>query len=153
MFKILLACDGSSGALHAAGFVANLCQEVFAESEITVLCAKDLNMATLGLDTERGTMILPSTAEMQRSIDTIGENSLRRAAEVLRDIGRPLVLRTEWGRAADVICSIAEGENFDLVVMGRRGTGPIRGILLGSVSDRVLRCCSVPVLVVPEVRE
>jgi nucleotide-binding universal stress UspA family protein len=37
----------------------------------------------------------------------------------------------------------------DLLVCGSRGYGPVRRVLLGTVSSALLRQASVPVLVVP----
>lgn len=48
---------------------------------------------------------------------------------------------------AEGIVDIVNEEGFDLVVMGCRGLGAIRGAL-GSVSYGVLRLCEVPVLTV-----
>ena len=47
------------------------------------------------------------------------------------------------------IVAYAAGHNIDLVIMGSRGLGGLRGIL-GSVSSFVLKEAQVPVLVVKE---
>src|SRR5205085_5825521 len=44
---------------------------------------------------------------------------------------------------------IAEGANADLVVVGSRGLGGFKGLLLGSVSHQVVTHASCPVVVVP----
>ncbi|WP_440007837.1 universal stress protein [Halomicrococcus sp. SG-WS-1] len=46
------------------------------------------------------------------------------------------------------ICDYAESTDVDLVVMGTEGQTGLADRLLGSTTDRVIRLCDVPVLVV-----
>lgn len=50
--------------------------------------------------------------------------------------------------AGDEICKIAREESCDLIVMGSRGLSDLEGMVMGSVTHRVLARCSIPVLVV-----
>jgi nucleotide-binding universal stress UspA family protein len=52
------------------------------------------------------------------------------------------------GDAGSVIIDAAQAEGADLLVVGRRDHGPAGRILLGSVSEHVIRSSTVPVLVV-----
>ena len=55
------------------------------------------------------------------------------------------------GSAANVLCHTAEGA--DLLVVGSRGLGGFRGLLLGSVTQQVVAHAPCPILVVvPEDR-
>jgi nucleotide-binding universal stress UspA family protein len=54
------------------------------------------------------------------------------------------------GQAADAICEEAEGA--DLLVVGSRGYGGFRGLLLGSVSQQCAHFAPCPVLIVPNGR-
>ena len=46
------------------------------------------------------------------------------------------------------ICKIARTENCDLIVIGSRGLNDMEGLVMGSVTHRVLAHCGIPVLVV-----
>lgn len=52
------------------------------------------------------------------------------------------------GDVGDKICELVEKVDADLVVIGSRGLGKIQSILLGSVSEKVLKKCRCSVLVV-----
>jgi nucleotide-binding universal stress UspA family protein len=56
------------------------------------------------------------------------------------------------GNIADGIAGIAAGCGADLIVVGTRGHSPIGGLVLGSVTQRLLQVASCPVLAVPPVR-
>ena len=56
--------------------------------------------------------------------------------------------RFRHGEVADVL--IAESElGVDLLVMGSRGYGPVLSVLLGSVSEEVMRRASCPLVIAP----
>lgn len=46
------------------------------------------------------------------------------------------------------IIEVADDEECDLIVMGSRGRGDWEGVMLGSVTHKVLAHCTLPVLVV-----
>jgi nucleotide-binding universal stress UspA family protein len=57
------------------------------------------------------------------------------------------------GEAADAILAAAESEGADVIVIGGSGRSGVGRILLGSVSDDVVRRSSVPVMVVHAPRD
>jgi nucleotide-binding universal stress UspA family protein len=52
------------------------------------------------------------------------------------------------GPAAEAILSAAATRNSDLIVMGSRGMGSLKGMVFGSVSTRVAHYAPCPVMVV-----
>ena len=53
-----------------------------------------------------------------------------------------------FGEVVDELSMVAE-RGVDLLVCGSRGYGPVRRVLLGTVSSALVRQASVPTLVVP----
>ena len=54
----------------------------------------------------------------------------------------------EIGSPGPVILGIAEDKGCDLIVMGSRGLGPLKGIFMGSVSSYIVSRGKYPVLIV-----
>lgn len=46
------------------------------------------------------------------------------------------------------ICEYADKRNLDLIIIGSRGLGNMKGLILGSVSNYVVQNAAVPVLVI-----
>ncbi|MGZ3410987.1 MAG: universal stress protein [Xanthobacteraceae bacterium] len=57
--------------------------------------------------------------------------------------------RTGWGDPAEAIMRMIESEAVDTVVLGRRGHGQLMGLVLGSVSQKVVSLAPCIVIVVP----
>jgi len=56
-----------------------------------------------------------------------------------------------YGDPAQTILDHAK-EGYTMIVMGSRGRGLIKGLFLGSVSDTIVRCVEIPILLVPSAR-
>ena len=52
------------------------------------------------------------------------------------------------GPEAESILKVAENRQADLIVMGTRGFGAVKGLLVGSVSRKVIHYATCPVMVV-----
>lgn len=53
------------------------------------------------------------------------------------------------GSTGELICEVAQQLECDLIVMGKRGLGTIKSLLLGSVSQYVVHHAKSPVLLIP----
>jgi len=58
-------------------------------------------------------------------------------------------VETAGTRPAEVLAEVAEKEGADVIVLGTRGLGNVEGLLLGSVTQRLLHTAHCPVLAVP----
>ena len=66
----------------------------------------------------------------------------------VQEAGDPSAIRGVRLAGDPVTALVTESERLDLLVMGSRGRGPARGVLLGSVSTEVVRAAACPVVVV-----
>jgi nucleotide-binding universal stress UspA family protein len=97
-----------------------------------------------------GGAVAPVGVDVEQ-IESDVEAEARRIAEAARDqvpagIETEVVVACE--RPADAIIREVERGSHDIVVMGSRGRGSLRSLLLGSVSLSVLHRSRVPVMVV-----
>jgi nucleotide-binding universal stress UspA family protein len=133
--KILVGYDGSGEAKRALEWAAKL-HRAEPGSSITVIgVAPALDAAPRIPDAVDPTSDLPLHERQLAEATSI----LAAAAETILRVGRP----------AEEILDTADEGDFDLVVLGHRGMGAARRFLMGSVSERVVRHATRPVLVVP----
>jgi nucleotide-binding universal stress UspA family protein len=72
----------------------------------------------------------------------------RWASELRTELGATIATHTEVGRPTERILAMLDADpSYDLVVMGNRGRGGVRRLLLGSVVEQVVRHAHKPVLV------
>ena len=134
MFKVIIwATDGSSGAEQALPFAKGLAQAHGAR-----LIVVHINEIALG---RAAGPVIFNEDEVQAAI--------LKQVEDLKQEGLDATLQladVAAGGAAHVIAEIADKEGADLIVAGTRG---YVGLVLGSVTHRLLHIAHCPVLVVP----
>jgi nucleotide-binding universal stress UspA family protein len=81
-------------------------------------------------------------------VEQIAEE-LRRFCQPLMPSGQQLEVVVQEGGAAREIVAHAESITADLVIMGTHGRGGFERLVLGSVTEKVLRLARCPVLTVP----
>jgi nucleotide-binding universal stress UspA family protein len=130
--KILAPVDGSPPSLRAV----NLAIELAAgrqQTSIVLLNVQNISMVALS-EGARAVMALWLEEEEERA----SAEALREATRACEAAGALFTVRVERGTPAAVIHQIAVEEKADHIIMGTRGLGGVRGLLLGSVSMQVL---------------
>lgn len=144
--RVLVGIDGSADALHAARYLASL-GDLIGALRVRLLAVQEMPATPLAT---RGTAALwlePALADARRVRRAELERALRDAAGVFKGEARQVATRLAAGSAAEALVRAA-ARGCDLVVLGARGLGRFQRLLLGSVSEQVLRHAACPVLVV-----
>jgi nucleotide-binding universal stress UspA family protein len=75
-----------------------------------------------------------------RVFETLGERILATAKQVARDLGVEEIQKViEDGDPAHRILACVDRENADLIVVGSRGLSDLKGMLIGSVSHKLIQ--------------
>jgi len=142
--SVLLPTDGSDGAFAGAKRGVDLAET--ADATVHVLSAVDTS------EVERVASVLESDVDEQRAaLEADAESAVESVTAMIRDRNSDLEVTTATDRGTPyrVIDRYIEANGIDAVAMGTRGRTGLRRIVLGSVTENVLRTVSVPVLVVP----
>jgi nucleotide-binding universal stress UspA family protein len=147
--KILLATDGSEDAKLAATTAVDVANST--SSELRVVYVKQLPYVSGAVSYWSG---VPSgypytDPELDHDIEQQARKLLDAEVEEVRSAGGTVAeAHLRIGTAAREIVALAEDIEAGLIVMGSRGLGGIRGALMGSVSEAVVKHAHCPVLVV-----
>lgn len=136
---VLVAHDGSAHADEALR--AGVTQAAALGLPVTVVRAWSITTAPTPESAERG--YVPPIDEFEAA--TLAELDRDVAAVRAQHPDVEITTTTVHGNAVEKI--IEASGNVDLVVVGSRGRGGFRGLLLGSVSEQVVRHAHCPVLV------
>lgn len=141
--KILVPVDGSEKAARAALHGAELASKLGAE--LILFHVVPSLPSYVNTSPDRFGHI------QQAIIDEFcaqGREILNQVKDDLAAYGLNISTGITLGQPADEICQKAKETGCDLIVMGSRGLGEIKGYLMGSVSNRVTRHATCPVLIV-----
>jgi nucleotide-binding universal stress UspA family protein len=143
--RILLATDGSGEAALAAQATVDLANKTNSEIHV-VHVTMPLYASRSGYE---GVYVADYISEEDKDLERSAQELLDEQAKKIKAAGGSVAethLRT--GKPAQEIVDLAEEIGTGLILMGSRGLGGIRGVLMGSVSDLVVRHAHCPVLVV-----
>ena len=138
--KILLAFDGSENALRAAKFAVDL-QQSIPQARCTII-------TIVSFTKDEAEFLGVSEAEFDNALLINTERIMHGAVELFKGAGLTVEKVALQGDIADNIAKYAGEHGFDLIVIGTRGLGKVKGMLLGSVSNKVIHLAHCPVIVI-----
>ena len=135
--KILWATDGSAAADRALPYAKSLARGE--GKRLVVVHCREIFTGRGG-----GYPVLADDPELvekiRAQVEEARADGLKVSARIITD-GAPA--------AAHVIAGAAREHGADVIVVGTRGHGPVTGLLIGSVTQRLLHVAPCPVLAVP----
>lgn len=146
--KMLIAYDASADAKAAVALAGHL----FDGSTAVVLTVWE-GFSTVVARADAGMSVSLDFEQIDRECEHRAREQALDGAGHARAAGLQAEARAteRRGSIADTILEEAEASGAELIVVGTRGLGSVRSILLGSVSRAVLQRARLPVLVAPSV--
>ena len=142
MFKsIVWANDGSEAAQRALPLVKELAHAGGATVTLVHVVERIEGAGAVGLP--RRVDEAEVEAELRALVGWLEQDGVSASLEIKGDVG---------ARPAHEVVDIARKIDADLIVAGARGHSAVTGLLLGSVTNRLLHIAPCPVLVVPHER-
>lgn len=135
---ILLAVDGSEHSLNAAQTASQLARSMNS-ADLRIVVVYDSVPPLLG-DPDFQVIL---NARLDET-----EKILQSAVKAVGEVPSTVSTETIAGDPAEAIIKIADTRKCDLIVMGSRGLGRLAGLVLGSVSQKVVSHAPCPVLIV-----
>jgi len=141
--RLVVGVDGSEASVRALRF--GLGEALLTGAEVLVVSGWEVPLAAdaASLAAEAGS---PGEGVFERRC---GEMVTGVLAEVVDDRTAHLEISVVRERADPVEALLRAAEDADLVVVGSRGRGGVRGLVMGSVSQGVIHRSRVPVVVLP----
>ncbi len=132
--KILLATDGSKDAALAAQAAIDLSDQSGAELHVVYVGHSSLTLSPAEYRAAAQERLDELAKQVEDAGGTVAEAHLR--------------MDTHGSMEDENIVGLAEELGADLIVIGSRGLGGMKRLLMGSVSESVVRHAHCPVLVV-----
>jgi nucleotide-binding universal stress UspA family protein len=144
--RSLCPIDFSDCSRHALEHAVVLAR--WYESTITVFHAFAIPMTPVSL-ADYPVLVDPASITPPKEVHEQVVSDLKRFADTVPSSGISLNFEARPGRSAQGILAEAAALPADLIVMGTHGRGGLDRLVLGSVTEKVLRKASCPVLTVP----
>ncbi|AGL01533.1 universal stress protein [Desulfoscipio gibsoniae] len=141
--KILVPLDGSHPSMTAAEHAIQIAASF--DAQVTFLHVAP-NLIHYVTDPRLHAVF--DYNQLKQEFTAQGETILEDARKEFEKHGVNIDKKLLWGHPSQEIIEECKEGQYDLLVMGSRGLGDIKGYLMGSVSNRVTRHAPCPVLIV-----
>lgn len=142
MTNIMVATDGSSGGSRAVDMAIELAKARACDLLIVTVADRLLG--------EEVRQLPHSGATAGDLLEALTGQILRAAEARARELGFSRIeVQTCWGDVTQSLINLASSRSTKMLVVGRRGRGQLAGLLLGSVSQKLVGLAPCAVVVVP----
>ncbi len=139
--KILVGFDNSPSAEKALDMALGLAQKNESSVTLMYVVERPTYLAPIGGEAEFQTV-----EKVVEEIATLGIEMLRMKKVEVEKRGVKIETKLVEGNPGDELIKESGTGEYDLVVVGTRGMGRLRSLLLGSVSNKVAHYSKIPVL-------
>lgn len=139
--EILVPVDGSENSIRSASFAMEMAE------------AMGIGVRLFYVFPAASVEVIGIAGMSRADIDQAAQSAAQRAFDKTREgVGEAMIDKVEEetsvGDPAEEIIRFTEDDSSVMVVIGRRGLSRMRSLMLGSVSDKVLRHAKSPVTVI-----
>lgn len=146
---LLVPVDGSESANEAVALAAWMAGHLQLPMQLLFVFPRTpmamFGLPGSGLSREEVEYFKPGAFEKLR--DEAANKAFKRAREAMGNAEAAIEERVLAGLPADAIVEHADKTDGAMIIMGRRGLSHVKELLLGSVSERVLRHAHCPVMI------
>lgn len=139
MVKILMPIDGSAASDKA---VADFIQLLDWYKE-----TPEIHLLNVQLPLHGDIPMFIDKETIQQYHQENGMKKLQNARELLNQAGLSCQYHITVGDPAEMMVQFAKERFFDQIVIGARGLGAVKSLLLGSVASKLIKLSGIPVLV------
>jgi nucleotide-binding universal stress UspA family protein len=142
--KLLIATDGSKFSNKAVDYAVDMAKQL----QYDVIALYVLNLKHFELYALQHHDDITGYEEEDLKLKREGEEALSHATQKGKEAGVHVTVKIVRGYPPEQIMKIAKEEGVSLIALGHLGKTGVERILLGSVSEAVVRNAPCPVLVV-----
>jgi len=138
--KILVPVDGSPASLRAIDFAIEMVDQSPGTSLVLLHVTNIPAIELAGGE--------KATEWMQEVASQASTKALKDAIGKCEGASIAFKTLTRTGQTAETIALVAHSEDIKHIIMGTRGLGSIKGLLLGSVAMQVVHLAEVPITLI-----
>ena len=146
--RILVPLDGSKVGEAALVHVEELVSKLVPKVKTEVILFQVISSLSHYVIAGEASVKVPYSDKEIAQIKNKTKDYLDKAGEGLRSKGAIVKTKVATGRAAEEIIKAADELKIDLIAMSTHGRSGLSRLTFGSITDKVLRAGTVPVLAV-----